>query len=81
MPKGFKVESEENMIKYVDAIKPPTKKHKLNVNFKKILYFSFMLIPYFFYYIFKFLSVKEFLKNKILFYSNVTLPKILKKKL
>jgi hypothetical protein len=34
MPKGFKVESEENMNKFIDAIKPPIKKHKSNVKNK-----------------------------------------------
>ena len=37
MPKGFKLESKENMIKYVDTIKPPTKKNKSNV--KRLSFF------------------------------------------
>ena len=33
MPKGFKLELEENLLKYVEAIKPPSKKPKSNVYF------------------------------------------------
>ena len=31
MPKGFKLELEENLLKYLDTIKPPAKKTKTNV--------------------------------------------------
>lgn len=33
MPKGFKLELEENLLKYLDTIKPPAKKTKTNVSF------------------------------------------------
>lgn len=33
MPKGFKLELEENLLKYLDTIKPPAKKTKTNVDF------------------------------------------------
>lgn len=32
MPKGFKLELEENLLKYLDTIKPPAKKTKANVS-------------------------------------------------
>jgi hypothetical protein len=31
MPKGYKLELEENLLKYLDTIKPPVKKTKTNV--------------------------------------------------
>jgi len=31
MPKGFKFELEENLLKYMESIKPPAKKAKSNV--------------------------------------------------
>lgn len=38
MPKGYKLEIEENLLKYMETIKPPTKKAKSNVylSIKKI---------------------------------------------
>lgn len=41
MPKGFKIESEENMNKYVEGIKPPNTKKKSNVNFLVEIFFYF----------------------------------------
>jgi hypothetical protein len=47
MPKGFKVESEENMLKAVESIKPAAKKqktsvisYKLNFSYKNINFFK-----------------------------------------
>lgn len=37
MPKGFKLELEENLLKYLDTIKPPAKKIKTNVYFGLII--------------------------------------------
>ena len=31
MPKGFKLELEENLLKQIEAVKPPLKKQKSNV--------------------------------------------------
>lgn len=36
MPKGYKLELEENLLKYLDTIKPPAKKSKTNVNLNLI---------------------------------------------
>ena len=33
MPKGYKLELEENLLKYMETIKPPAKKTKTNVFF------------------------------------------------
>jgi hypothetical protein len=36
MPRGFKIESEENMIKAVENIRPVAKKQKVSVRKKKL---------------------------------------------
>jgi hypothetical protein len=33
MPKGFKLESDENMLKALESIRPIAKKQKISVNF------------------------------------------------
>jgi len=60
MPKGYKLELEENLLKYMESIKPPAKKPKLNVIYTIIFYFMF------YYYLFK-------IRNLILFYDEINL--------
>jgi hypothetical protein len=39
MPRGFKIESEENMVKAVENIRPVAKKQKTSVSFITKIYF------------------------------------------
>lgn len=38
MPKGFKLELEENLVKYMETTKPPPKKNKTNVYIKSFFF-------------------------------------------
>ena len=49
IPKGFKLELEENLLKQVDHNKPALKKQKTNVKFhfkKFFIFFYFLIINY-----------------------------------
>ncbi len=53
MPKGYKLELEENLLKYLDTIKPAPKKTKVNVClyfnlYKSLILTNLFLFKYFF---------------------------------
>ena len=52
MPKGFKIESEENMLKVVENIRPITKKQKTSVRIDLFFIITFFIIQFFIFNIF-----------------------------